>query len=271
MISGGNTYHIQGSRQLELIKRQTQGVSQLTGYIGEFEIVELKKKQKIFLANSCHEVYLPERTYAYGEVKDLRDPGFLWDNAGRKLFIDKFYVSEGEVAEWKSYLGEKVQTQTPWKPAKLKKNEQESFCQFHGKNVLMAHFFDATQMTPLDLKIKFPDMVIRPDTPWQRDSNRTFFHESKNPDYRLSLRDCGFAEVKGCPESFYMTDSLSWSGVAFGLGFEEELFYNPIDPDLDLKKSSHHEVATSPWHKLGRRGKSNPEAAYAFRCFREIL
>lgn len=271
LVLGGNTYHIKAAGKLEFVKRQVQGINESTGYIGEIEIVELNKKQKIFLSRTCHEVYLPERTYAYGEVKDLRDPGFLWDNAGRKLFIDKFYVSEREVVEWRNYLGQNMETKTPWKPAKLKNNEQEEFCQFHGKNVLMAHFFDATQMTPLDQKIKFPDMVIRPDTPWQRDYHRTFLNESRNPEYQLNPRDCSLAEVKGCPESYFMTDSVSWSGVAFGLGFEEERFFNPIDPDLELKKSSHFEVASSPWHKLGRRGKASDEASYSFRCFREIL
>lgn len=268
---GTSTFHLKGNPKLSFIKREIQGVKQISGYLGEVEIVELKKKQKIFLARTCHEVYLPERTYAYGEVKDVRDPGFIWDNSGRKIFIDQFYASEREVAEWKNHLGENLVTDTPWKPAKLIKAEQEEFCSFHGKKLLMAHLFDASQMTPVDLNIKFPDMVIRPDTPWQRDYNRTFLKESKNPEYRLTSRDCGLAEVKGCPETYYMNDSVSWSGVSFGLGFEEESFYNPIEPEYDLKKSSRYESASSPWHKLGRRSKTVDDGKYAFRCYRELL
>src|SRR5690606_3969481 len=115
-----------------------------------------------------------QRSYPYGEVADSRDQGFIWDNAGRDIFIDKFYVSQGEVQAWKEYLGEKYSSETPWKPARLKENDQKSYCAFHGKKQLMAHLFDASQMTPQDLRVKFSDMFVRPDTPWQRDYRGTF-------------------------------------------------------------------------------------------------
>src|SRR5690606_14283139 len=114
---------------------------------------------------------------------------------------------------------------------------------------------------------KFPDMFVRPDTPWQRDYRGTFLAKDLGP----KVKDCSLAQVKGCSENYFKTDSVSWSGVAFGLGFEEEVFYNPIDPELNLKKSSHHEIQTSPWHKLGRRTSSIEDKVYAFRCYREIL
>lgn len=256
---------------MKLVLRQGAGINSRSGYLTEIEIPQLNLKQKVFLANTCHEMYLPERTYAYGEVLDSRDKGVLWDNAGRRIFIDKFYVAEGDVSEWRNYNGDDFTTVTPWKPAKLLLQDQKNFCAFHGKKRLTAHFFDASQMTPADLSIKYPDMIVRPDTPWQRDYQRTFLAEAKNEEFKLSKRDCSLAQVLGCEENFFMTDSVSWSGVSYGLGFEEEVFDNPFDDELDLKKSSRLLPAASSWHKLGRRSKSSENTPYAFRCYREIL
>ena len=263
----GSVFTLQSSGELTFIRRKVQGIKGVSGYVGHIEIPELNLRQKIFLSSTCHEMYLPARSYPYGEVADLRDPGFIWDNAGREIFIDKFYVSQGDVHEWKQFIGEEYSTDTPWKPAKLKEVDQKRFCAFHGKKQLMAHLFDASQMTPLDLRVHFPDMIVRPDTPWQRDHRRTFLAKEG----RVSSQSCSLAQVKGCRENYFMTDSVSWSGIAFGLGFEEELFANPIDPELNLKKSSKHEEVNSSWHKLGRRTSSLDNKEYAFRCFRELL
>lgn len=268
---GGKKYQLKSSGVVTFIKRQVAGIHSSTGYITQVEIPELHIKREIFLSNTCHEMYLPQRTYAYGEVGDPRDKGLLWDNEGRKLFIDKFYVSEGDIVEWKNYLGEKFDTQTPWMPAKLKLGEQKEFCAFHGKKRLMAHLFDASQMTPFDLKIVHPDFIVRPDTPWQRDWSRTFFYKGKDPSYRPAPKDCQLAQVLGCEENYFKTDSVSWAGVAFGLGFEEETFFNPFEPTLSLKKSSKSLPAGSEWHKLGRRSTPDEEKDYAFRCYREVL
>ncbi len=267
----GKVYQLTSSGKITFIQRDVQGIQNRSGYIADFKIDELGVEQKIFLPKTCHEMYLPERIYGYGEVSDPRKQGFLWDNAGRKIFVDKFYVSQKDIYEWKKHLGEEYKTANPWEPAKLKEDEQNSFCRFHGKKRLQAHIFDATQMTPQDFKIPFPDMVVRPDTPWQRDYNRTFLAESTQEGFKLTSQDCSLAQVKGCAENYFMTDSVSWTGVAFGLGFEEEVFNNPIEPELNLKKSSKFEEAQSQWHKLGRRGSSEENKEYAFRCFREIL
>lgn len=268
----GRKYQLKSSGKTSFIRREVQGIETKTGYITEVEIPELDITQKVFLPKTCHEMYLPQRSYAYGEVSDPRDLGIIWDNAGKLIFIDKFYVPERDVKEWKEFLGEEYVTQTPWKPAKLQESEQIRFCQFHGKKRLMAHFFDASQMSPVDLKTPFPHTIVRPDTPWQRDYNRTFLASSvKEEGFKPSQKDCRLAQVGGCPESYFMSDSVSWMGVAFGLGFEEELFYNPFQPELNLKKSSRLLPASSHWHKLGRREKSEEDAAYAFRCYREIL
>lgn len=266
----GKKYQLKSTGKTSFLRREAQGIENKTGYVAEIQIPELDIVQKVFLPKTCHEMYLPQRSYAYGEVSDPRDQGIIWDNAGKLIFIDKFYVSERDVQEWKKYQGEKFKSETPWKPAKLQESDQIKFCHFHGKKRLMAHYFDASQMSPVDLKTPFPHTIVRPDTPWQRDYNRTFLAKASKEGFQPSLKDCSLAQVGGCKESYFMSDSVSWMGVAFGLGFEEELFYNPFHPELNLKRSSKLLHASSHWHKLGRREKSEEDSEYAFRCYREI-
>lgn len=267
----GKKYKLKSTGEIFFVRRTHSGLKNKTGYITEIEFPEFELRTKVFLPKTCHEVYLPERTYAYGEVSDPREMGVIWDNAGRKIFIDKFYVSQSDVQEWKNAIGEKHEVQMPWAPAKLSTQEQIEYCTFHGKQRLMAHFFDASQMTPVDMKVAHPDFIVRPDTPWQRDYNRTFFVKGREEGFRPSNADCELAQVKGCPDTYFMTDSVSWAGVAFGLGFEEEQFFNPIDVDLTVKKSSKFQDANSKWHKLGLRTRASEDESYAFRCFREVL
>jgi hypothetical protein len=235
----------------------------------------------MILTDTCRDTYLPERIYGYGPAgKNKRDEGFVWDNFGRNIFIDKFYVTNQQVNEW-LYLTNQIAKmkldRSEWaKPALLDFENQVKYCSFWGKRVLEAKLFDAATMTPGDLKNPTPDKVWRPDTPWQRDLSKSYLGMARaNPDYQLSPLDCQLAQVKGCPLNHFATDSATWMGIYYGLGFYPEAFRNTVEPEKNLKMSSRFFEADSHWHQLGLRshwiGKQEEKALpVAFRCYEEV-
>jgi hypothetical protein len=291
----GETFHIvatahapaapalsERARFIELTKRQGVGLNQSYGYVVELEVKEIPgQSQTVFLGDSCRDTYLPQRIYGYGKVEDRKSEGFLWDNFNRHIFIDKFYVSNQQYNDYliatKSLIPI-VKDRKLWpEPAAVSAENQKAYCQFFGKRVLEAKLFDAATMTPTDAKNPFPERVIRPATPWQRDLSKTFLGMSRiNPDYQLSPLDCQLAQVKGCAPKFFTTDSATWMGMNFALGFFPEHLPNSIEPNKNLKVSSRFEVASSPWHELGRRSSWNgsqdaEKPMTAFRCSEEII
>lgn len=248
------------------------------GYIVDMMVKEIPGfSQPLILADTCRDTYLPQRIYAYGKVKDKKDEGFLWDNFDRDIFIDRFYVTNRHINEWRLALGQNIITdRTLWpKPALLPKKDQIAYCAFLGKRLLEAKLFDAASMTPGDLKDPMTRTFDRPDTPWQRDISKTFLGMSRiNPDYQLTPLDCQLAQVEGCKESYFTTDSATWMGMNFSLGFFPESLTNDIEPEKNLKKSSRFLAQASPWHELGALsgwdGTQTTKEPVAFRCYEEV-
>lgn len=249
------------------------------GYKVEIGIKEFPgKSQTLVLSDSCRDTYLPERIYGQGQVKDKSDEGFVWDNFDRKIFIDKFYVSNQKVNEWRVLSGKTdklILDRSRWpEPALLSLAEQKQYCHFYGKRLLEAKLFDAATMTPADLKNPTPELVIRPATPWQRDMSRSFLGMARiNPDYQLTPLDCQLAQVKGCPDKFFTTDSATWMGIYFALGFYPESLTNAFEPKKNLKASSKFLVAASEWHELGKLSSWDgiqDKTPVAFRCYEEV-
>ena len=291
----GETFHVRATahapaqpavsshaRFIELTKRVGEGLKQNYGYVVELEVRELPGlSQMVLLTDTCRDTYLPQRIYGYGQVDNKKSEGFLWDNFNRHIFIDKFYVSNQQFNDYliaTKSLGPIVDDRKLWpEPAAVSADQQKAYCSYFGKRVLEAKLFDAATMTPTDAKNPFPERVIRPATPWQRDLGRTFLGMSRiNPDYQLSPLDCQLAQVKGCAPKFFTTDSATWMGMNFGLGFYPEHLPNSIEPLKNLKVSSRFELASSPWHELGKRatwsGVQDPEKPVtAFRCSEEVI
>lgn len=291
----GQTYHVYAvpsfpaipeysanSRYYEFKKRTGPGFDLNYGYTVELRIREVPgHSQPMMLSDSCRDVYLPERIYGYSQVKDRRDEGFIWDNFDRKIFIDKFYVSNQQINEWRIQTGKANLITTDrniWAyPAVLNLHEQKAYCHFFGKKLLEAKIFDAATMPPSNLKNPLPDLVNRPETPWQRDISKTFLGIARiNPDHQLTPLDCQLAQVLGCEEKYYTTDSSSWMGINYPLGFMPESFHNSIEPDKNLKLSSRFLASASEWHELGLRSKWNgiqgeeKTPNVAFRCYEEV-
>ena len=291
----GQTYHVRAkpsfpsieaygpnSRYYQWLKTEGEGLNLKYGMVVDLEVKEIPGiSQSMLLTDTCRDSYLPERVYAYGKLKDKKDKGFVWDNFDRDIFIDKFYVSNQQVNEWRLLSNEDknvVSDPKMWgEPAYLNRDEQIKYCAFYGKRLLEAKLFDAATMAPTDQSNPFPEVMLRPQTPWQRDLSKSFLGVARiNPDYQLTPLDCQLAQVKGCAERYYTTDSATWMGVFFGIGFEKESYRNPIEPSKTLKISSRAHAPDSEWHELGVRGNWKGEqdekdhSKVAFRCYEEV-
>jgi len=179
-------------RFYQLYKKNNFSLNLDYGYVVELQVKELPgKSQVLILTDTCRDTYLPQRSYGYSKVADKRDNGFIWDNFDRNIFIDKFYVTNRQVNEWKILTGrsdsiEKDRTRWPH-PALINLKDQRDYCAYYGKRLLEAKLFDAGTMTPADLKETLPMRVYRPETPWQRDLSKTFLGIARiNPDYQLT-------------------------------------------------------------------------------------
>lgn len=265
-------------RYYKLFSRKGEDFPLSYGYIVDIMVKEIPGfSQPMILADTCRDTFLPQRIYAYGKVKDKRDEGFLWDNFDRNIFIDRFYVTNRQVNEWRVLSGQPiVSDRKKWpEPAFIPKKEQIEYCAFYGKRLLEAKLFDAAAMTPGELKNPLSRTFARPETPWQRDLSKTFLGMSRiNPDYQLTPLDCQLAEVQGCPSRYFTTDSATWMGMNYALGFYPESLVNEIEPTKNLKKSSRFLAQASPWHELGSYdvwdGTQNAKTPVAFRCYEEV-
>jgi hypothetical protein len=269
------------NRFYEILKGPYQDMNFHYGVLVELALDEVPDMTwPLILTDTCRDVYLPQRIYGYGKInQEKNDQGFIWDNFDRHIFIDKFYVSNQMVNEWRILSGEasKIEmNRQKWpQPALLSLKEQHAYCSFWGKRILEAKFFDASAMTPGDLKDPMAERVQRPQTPWQRDIGKSFLGMARiNPDYQLTPLDCQLAQVQGCLEKYFTTDSVTWMGMNYALGFYPESFVNHIEPSQNLKLSSRFQPAESPVHELGILtnwdGNQDSNLPVAFRCYEEV-
>lgn len=267
-------------RFYQLFKNTKYGFPVNYGYVVEVGVKEMPGfTQKFILTDTCRDSYLPQRIYGYGKNENKLEEGFIWDNVGRDIFIDKFYVTNRQVNEWRILTNQNDLIEDDRKkwphPALLNKSEQKAYCQFYGKRILEAKFFDAASMFPLDMKNSMPTKIHRTATHWQRDLNRTFLGMARmNAEYQLTPLDCDLVQVKGCPLTYFSTDSATWMGLHYSLGFFSESVENHIEKNKNLKMSSHLLPPSSKWHELGLwsswDGIQKEDMPVAFRCYEEV-
>ena len=249
-----------------------------------------KKRLDIFLADQCQEVYLEQRAYAYGEQVEIKDgDDYRFDNFNRHIYLDLHLVTNGEVNDWIKFgnpdftrgLTAKKSDELFLPATNLTYAQIENYCSFKGKQVMMAHFFDAATFLPMDLKELIPRKNLRSPYYWTK----------KASEYKS---DCSLIYSKDCvSKKQYMLNSTdpTWAGLHDSMGGVFEVFRNPIDPESNLKASSFYFDSKSSWHKLGFRagwdGEGfdlrdfdfrglNPFVAIdkfqvGFRCMREVL
>lgn len=249
-----------------------------------------KKRLDLFLADQCHEVYLEQRIYAYGEEPELKKGyDFRFDNFNHHIYLDTHLVTNFEVNDWLKFgnddltKGLKINKgDALFLPAVgLTYKQMENYCSFKGKQIMLAHFFDAATFLPMDLNDKKPEYNFRSPYYWTK----------KRSDYKP---DCNLIYSKDCigkKPYFLNSTSPSWAGIRDSMGGVFEAFRNPIDPESNLKASSFYFDAKSSWHKLGFRAGWDGEGfdlrnfdfrglnpftsidkfQIGFRCMREIL
>lgn len=275
-----NVYSTQ-SRFYEILRGPYQGLNFHYGVLVELSVDEVPDMTwPIILTDTCRDTYLPQRKYGYGKVDaKKKDQDFSWDNFDRHIFIDRFYVTNQQVNEWHLLNGkmEKIEKDRfKWPlPALLSLKEQKKYCSFWGKRLMEAKLFDAASMTPGNLNNPLPERVQRPATPWQRDFGKSFLGMARvNPDYQLTPLDCQLAQVQGCKEKYFSTDSVTWMGMNYSLGFYPESLINDIEPEKNLKVSSRFYHPASEVHELGVlsnwKGEVSNEIPVAFRCYEEV-
>jgi len=268
-------------RFYEIIQGPLEDINFHYGMLVEMTLEEFPDKVwPLILTDTCRDTYLPERIYGHRSKNEKLDNQiFQWDNFNQKIFIDKFYVTNQMINEWRILRGEEdkvILDRLKWpQPAIISRNEQKDYCAFWGKRVLEAKLFDAASMTPIDLKNTLNSWVSTPQTPWQRDLSKTFLGMARiNPDYQLTPLDCQLAQVGGCLEKYFSTDSVSWMGMNYALGFYPESLKNTLDPSRNLKKSSRFFSAESEVHELGKLytwdGSQPEKLPIAFRCYEEV-
>lgn len=259
-----------------------------TGYLFTLQDIQSGKKLDILLEDNCREVFLQNRAYAYGEEvtgKDVED--YRFDNFNQNIYIDRNLVTNAEVNDWIDFgnpeftkgLKKKSGDDLFLPAADLLYDQMLNFCSFKGKQLLLAHYFDAATFLPMDLDEVLPE----------RNNRSPYYWSKKKADFKA---DCDLIYAQECPaKKPYQLNATSptWAGLTDAMGGVMEVFRNPIDPESNLKASSFYFNFKSQWHRLGFRagwdGQGfdlrhfdfrgfNPEIAIekfqvGFRCMRE--
>ena len=262
-----------------------------TGFLFTLEDNLTHKRLDLFLENQCQEVFLENRAYAYGEelegkaARGVED--YRFDNFGQNIYLDRHLVTNAEINEWIDFanpdftrgLTKKEGNNLFLPETHLNYSQMEDYCSFSGKQVMLAHYFDAATFVPMELNVVLPKNNHRSPYYWTK----------KKSDYKA---DCSLLYAEEClkkkPYQLNATNP-SWAGIMDSMGGVFEVFRNSIDPESNLKASSFYFNFKSPWHKLGFRagwdGEGfelrnfdfkgiNPEVSIdkfqvGFRCMRE--
>ena len=251
---------------------------------------ESKKTMNVFLEDTCHETYLEQRAFAYGEQVEIKDGiDYRFDNFDRHFYLDTHLVTNSDINTWIKFgnsdftkgLKEKSGDDLFLPATDLLFNQMENYCSFKGKQVLQAHLFDAATFLPMDLEEKIP----------KKNNRSPYYWTKKASEYKS---DCKLIYSKECLNKYgYRLNSIepTWSGLNDSMGGVLEAFRNPIDPDSNLKASSFYFDSKSSWHKLGFRAGWDGDGFHlrnfdfrglnpyvtletfqvGFRCMREVM
>ncbi len=223
------------------------------GLGGGYQVKLLGKNNRhlnILLKDFCHESFLEEKTYAYGEMpKKNEGEDFLFDNINQKIYLDKHLVTKREYQDFQKASGqisnERATGDELFLPIdNISLQDMHNYCLFKGKELMNAHIFDAATFLWNDNS---------PGSKWLR---RSAYYWTKN--LKSKIESCDQVFTKECIGSHvYKINSISpsWAGLQDSMGGVMEVFKNPIEPDKNLKVSSFYLSRSSIWHALGKRAK----------------
>jgi hypothetical protein len=250
-------------------------------YLFTLEDTESKEKLNITLKDNCHELYLEQNIFTYGEpIPDKSSESYQFDTFNRHIYFDRHLVTNYEINEWikfdqvntKGIKIVKKGNRLFLPSSNLSAKEMQNYCSFKGKQVMSAPIFDAAAFL-------------------SQEKNRSpYYWTKKKKDLQI---DCGLIYSKECLDTKpweLNSSGPSWAGLYDSLGGVLEFLQNPIDPESNLKASSFYFPKNSHWHRLGYRANwdgldhntrnfnfkgiepINAENTFAvgFRCMREV-
>jgi hypothetical protein len=222
-----------------------------SGYLFTLEDNKSHKRLNLLLEDHCQEVYLQNRAYAYGEeINERETEDYRFDNFGQNIYIDRHLTTNAELNEWIDFgnkeftkgLKKKTGNEMFLPATQLLEEQMNNFCSFKGKQLLMAHYFDAATFLPMDLTDLIP----------KKNNRSPYYWTKKKSEFK---KDCNLVFAKECLAKPFRLNSSgpTWAGLMDPMGGVFELMRNPIDPESNLKASSFYFNFPSPWHKLGFR------------------
>ena len=219
------------------------------GYLFSIRDKASGKKLDILLSHQCHEIFLENRIYAYGEESLSED--YRFDHFNQNIYVDRNLVTNFDINNWIEFgnseftKGLRTRESYEWfMPAvDLTMDQMMNYCSFRGSQLLTAHFFDAATFLPFDLSNPTP----------KKNSRSPYYWIKKKSEYKP---DCKYIYANEClskNEYQLSVTAPTWSGLMDSMGGVFEAFRNPIDTESNLKASSLYFTFKSPWHKLGFR------------------
>ncbi len=223
-----------------------------SGYLFSIEDNLTRKRLDLLLEDNCQEVYLQNRAYAYGEeISGHESEDYRFDNFNQNIYIDRHLVTNADINDWIDFgnpdftkgLKKKAGDDELMPATDLLFDQMENFCSYKGKQLMLAHYFDAATFLPMDLKEVLP----------AKNNRSPYYWTKKKSEFKS---DCNlfFAEECNSKKPYKLNSTgPSWAGIMDSMGGVFEAFRNPIDPESNLKASSYYFHFKSPWHKLGFR------------------
>ena len=249
----------QGDYLLKIKEQTSSNPVQFHFEIEKMSLNEIVYDFKAQFERKCHEVELPEREYSLESLG-----GKKWSHFGRKIFIDKFLVTNNDLILADMMDTDDIPIEERGLPAmRLSRQEQRKYCHSQGKSLMQAHLFEAA------IRLQ-PSHKLSP-YPWSHYSQTSVEGLVRA---KITEDNCKRSYLKECKSDYHWrsfdTDSVSWTGLHDVFGGPPERFENIYQPNLSYKSADWNTSFKDKKAKIGFKSyEKDPEAS--FRCYREAL
>jgi hypothetical protein len=276
-----NLKKIKNDQRSEYISKSLTSFKNLKSNGFHFKLLNLKSKMTldVLLSDTCNEVFLEERSYAYGPRPKPPYEDYQFDNINKKIYLDQHLVTGQEINIWidtelKNNLKKYSEDQIFLPATGLTFKQMEEYCAFRGKQLMQAHYFDAGTFL-------WDEKLMRSPFFWTKSSK-----EKTENCQLIYSSEC----IKEHPLKLNFVKPTS-SGLFDSQGGIFEAMKNPIEHGKNLKLSSFYFNRQSKSMGLGMLGnwdgdgfnlshfkfeempedKAIDEFKVGFRCMRESL
>ena len=195
----------------------------------EFKDLIQQESYQLKLEYNCHKKFIQPRVFS---ATASRDKGELWDNFNRSISVDKFYVSNYEVALGSGTLP--IISQESLKPHLMRRlEEMKNMCKSFGGKLLPNHVFEALAYFPAKVEKNYQ---FKSHVPW----DKTLKLQILKAHTKVLCKNVLTSECDDNNYHNYIRQSPSWGGVFHMLGSEIEVFDNYFEPEKNIKISSRY-------------------------------